>query len=254
MGATVAFTNQKGGTAKTTSVINLAGALAEMGRRVLVVDADPQASLTIGFGVDVAQMGASLYEVLLQQATLAETLVGLRENIDLAPANINLSVAELQLVTEMRREDRLRRALAPHKDEYDYLLVDCPPSLGLLNLNALAAADGVVVPMSCDYYALVGVQLLLSTIQRVQAQLNPELRIVGILPTRYDRRTLHAQEVLEQVRARLSPRVHVFDAVIRETVRLKETPIQGQTILEYAPNHPSAHDYWAFAQEFVDHV
>lgn len=248
---TVAIANQKGGTAKTTTVANLAGVLNERGHRVLLVDLDPQASLTIGFGVDVSAMDETVYDVIANETPLTNILTHVRENIDLAPTNINLSVAELQLVSEIRREDRLKQALAPLKSNYDYILVDCPPSLGLLTLNALSAADRVLIPMSCDYYALVGVRLLLDTLRRVQERLNPDLKILGVLPTRYDGRTLHSKEVLQEVRNKLSGQVHVFDAVIRETVRFKEAPIQGQTITEYMSTHVGAKDFRDFTEEFL---
>ncbi len=251
MAYTIAFANQKGGTAKTTTVANLAGVLNELGTRVLLVDIDPQASLTIGFGVNVPELGQTMYDVIAGDAALADVLRQVRENVDLAPTNINLSVAELQLVGEMRREDRLKQALAPLQGRYDFILIDCPPSLGLLTLNALSAADHVLIPMSCDYYALVGVRLLLDTLRRVQERLNPHLRILGVLPTRYDARTLHSKEVLEEVRGRLDGQVNVFDTVIRETVRFKEAPIQGQTITEYMSGHPAAQDFREFTEEFL---
>lgn len=251
MAYTIAFANQKGGTAKTTTVANLAGALNEAGKKVLLVDIDPQASLTIGFGVDINDLAQTIYDVLIADTPIRNVIIPLRENVDLAPTNINLSVAELQLVGEMRREDRLRQALAPVADDYDFILVDCPPSLGLLTLNALAAADYVLVPMSCDYYALVGVRLLLDTLERVQQRLNPNLRILGILPTRYDVRTLHAREVLNEVRSKLDGQVKVFDTVVRETVRFKEAPIQAQTITEYVSDHPAAQDFRNLTEEFL---
>jgi chromosome partitioning protein len=252
MSRIVAFANQKGGTAKTTTVANLAGVLNEQGARVLLVDLDPQASLTIGFGVDVAALPQTIYDVMTGDTPLADVIVPLRDHVDLVPTNINLSVAELQLVSEMRREDRLKDALAPVGANYDYILIDCPPSLGLLTLNALAAARYALIPMSCDYYALVGVRLLLDTLRRVQDRLNPDLQILGVLPTRYDVRTLHAREVLAEVRDKLNGHVTVFDTVIRETVRFKEAPIQGQTITEYMSDHPAAADFRAFTQEFLD--
>lgn len=247
----IAFANQKGGTAKTTTVANLAGVLNERGKRVLLVDIDPQASLTIGFGVNVPELDETVYDVIVDDASLSDVIRPLRENVDLAPTNINLSVAELQLAGEMRREDRLKQALAPLQGRYDFILIDCPPSLGLLTLNALSAASHVLIPMSCDYYALVGVRLLLDTLRRVQERLNPSLRILGVLPTRYDGRTLHAQEVLHEVREKLDGQVPVFETVIRETVRFKEAPIRGQTITEYMSDHAAAQDFRAFTEEFL---
>lgn len=249
----VALANQKGGTGKTTTAINLAGALAEMDKSILAVDLDPQSSMTVGFGAVPADIAAGMYEVLIEGRPIKDIIIPVRETIDLAPTNINLSVAEVQLVSEMRREDRLKHALAPIQEQYDYVLIDCPPSLGLLTVNALSAADGVVIPMSCDYYSLVGVTLLLNTIARMKTQLNPRLEILGVLPTRYDGRTLHAKEVLGEVRRKLASHCRVYTTVIRESVRIKEAPIAGQTITEYQTNHPAAQDYRDFAKEFVQH-
>lgn len=250
----VALANQKGGTGKTTTAINLAGALSDLGKHVLVVDLDPQSSMTIGLGVNATQLEQSMYDVLIQGVPVHDIILAVRDTIHLAPTNINLSVAEIQLVSEIRREDRLRGALAPIKDDYDFVLIDCPPSLGLLTVNALSAADGVIIPMSTDYYSLVGVTLLLNTIRRMKSQLNPDLEVLGVLATRFDRRTLHAQEVLDEVRQKLDGQCPVYDTVIRESVRIKEAPIAGKTITEYQANHPAAQDYVSFAKEFLAHV
>jgi len=246
-----AFANQKGGTGKTTTVINLAGALAEQGHRILVVDIDPQGNLTMGLGIDVFTLTNTIYEVMVNSLPIEEIIKPVRENIHVVPTNINLSVADLQLAGEIRREDRLREALATVANQYDYVLIDCPPSLGLLTINALSAAGNVVIPMSCDYYSMVGVRLLLSTIQRIQTRLNPHLKILGILPTRFDGRTTHAREVLSEAHEKLGRNVKVFDSLIRESVVFKEAPIGGQTITEYSSKHPGAEDYRLFAQEFI---
>jgi chromosome partitioning protein len=251
MSETIAFANQKGGTGKTTTVINLAGALAELGKRALVVDIDPQASLTIGFGIEPPDLERTIYDVMVEGHPIQTIIRQLREHIDIVPTNIYLSVAELKLAGEIRREDRLKNALAKVKNNYDYVLIDCPPSLGLLTINALAAADKVLIPMSCDFYSMVGVRLLLDTIHRIQDQLNPDLKILGILATRFDARTVHAKEVLQDTREKLGSHFKVFDAVIRESVRFKEAPIEGKTITEYSTNHPSAEDYRNFAKEFI---
>jgi chromosome partitioning protein len=246
-----AFANQKGGTGKTTTVINLAGALAEQGRRVLVVDIDPQGNLTIGLGIDLFALTRTIYDVMINGSAIEEIIKPVRENIHVVPTNINLSVADLQLAGEIRREDRLKDALATVKDLYDFVLIDCPPSLGLLTINALSAANSVVIPMACDYYSMVGVRLLLNTIQRIQARLNPHLKILGILPTRFDGRTTHSKEVLSEAREKFGQQAKVFDSLIRESVIFKEAPIGGQTITEYSSKHPGAEDYRLFAQEFI---
>jgi chromosome partitioning protein len=249
---TISFSNQKGGTAKTTSVINLAGTLAEMGKKILVVDVDPQGSLSIGFSVRIPIEEPTTYEVMVDGLPLQRIIQPVRENIDLAPTNINLSVAELQLVGKIRREDKLKNAIASVKDNYDFVLIDCPPSLGLLTINALAAADKVLIPMSCDYYSMIGVRLLLDTIRRIQSELNPQLKILGVLPTRFDARTAHAREVLDETRETLGQHIKVFETVIRETVRIKEAPIEGKTITEYMSNHPGAQDYRDLAKEVIN--
>lgn len=253
MTQTIAVANQKGGTGKTTTTMNLGGALADLGKRMLLVDIDPQGSLGVGFGVDVPRLDQTIYDVMVHEVNLADILQPVRENIDLAAANIYLSVSDMQLAGEIRREDRLKDALTPVKARYDFVLIDCPPSLGLLTINALSASDSVLIPMSCDYYSLVGVRLLLETIDRIQTRLNPDLEILGVLPTRFDRRTLHANEVLEEAREKLGTQgIRVFDTVIRETVRLKEAPIAGQTITEYQSKHPAAEDYRSLAQEVLN--
>ena len=249
MGKTIAIANQKGGTAKTTTTLNLGAALAERGRRVLLVDMDPQGSLAVGWGIaDVYNLPKTVYQVLMGEASLREVTISVRLNVDVAPANIYLSAAEFQLINKHRREDKLKNALQPAKDNYDYILIDCPPSLGLLTVNALSAADQVLIPMSCDFYSMVGVTLLLDTIREIQVEVNPKLVVLGILATRYDARTLHAREVLERTRAEMGG-LRVFDSLIKESVRFKESPIVGQSILEYASNNDGARAYRAVAEE-----
>lgn len=253
MGITIAISNQKGGTGKTTTAVNLAGALAELGKKILVVDIDPQASLGVGFAVETAHLEKTLYNVVIDEMPIEETLIKVREKIDLAPANIYLSAAELQLSGVIRREDRLKNALQDRKESYDYILIDSPPSLGLLTINALSAAEQLLIPMSCDFHSMVGVKLLLETINRTRRQLNPQIEVLGVLPTRFDLRTLHAKEVLEEVREKLGKqRIRVFDSVIRETVRFKEAPIEGKTIMEYMNDHPGAQDYRSLAKEVLE--
>jgi chromosome partitioning protein len=254
MSKCIAVANQKGGSGKTTTTRSLAAALAERGRRVLMVDLDPQASLSEGCGIELHRLTHTTYHVLIGSARLPEVLTRVGDRVDVAPANIHLAAAELQLVNMNRREDKLRNALKPLRGEYDYVLVDCPPSFGLLTVNALSAADSVLIPMACDYYTMLGVRLLLDTVREIQAEVNPDLKIEGVLPTRYDARTLHAREILEQTRQALGEGVRVFDSIVRESVRFKEAPITGRSILEYAGASDGARAYRSLAQEIDNHA
>jgi len=250
----IAFSNQKGGTGKTTTVLNLAGVLADKGKKTLVIDLDPQGSLTTGFGVDIFDLGKNIYNVVIGQEPLDKVVMSLSPNLDIAPTDINLSAAELELYMKPRREDRLKNALEPMREAYEYILIDCPPSLGMLTINALSAADGVVIPMACDFYSLVGVRLLLQSITSTKAELNPALDIVGILPTRFDQRTNHSKEVLQELRDKLSNHVTIFETVIHETVKLKEASSNQKTITDFSPEHRAADDYRNFAEEFLVHA
>lgn len=252
MSRIIAVANQKGGSGKTTTTRSLAGGLAERGKRVLMIDLDPQASLSEGCGLELYALERTTYQVLLGMLRLADVVVGVEPLVDLAPANIHLSAAELQLVNMNRREDKLRNALRPLREQYDYVLVDCPPSFGLLTVNALSAANSVLIPMTCDYYTMLGVRLLLETVREIQAEVNPELSIEGILPTRYDGRTLHSREILEQTREGVGAQVKVFDVVVKESVRFKESPIRGLSILQYAGSSDGARVYRELAKEICD--
>lgn len=253
MSRVIAIANQKGGSGKTTTTRSLASALGERGRRVLMIDLDPQASLSEGCGLELLTLKATTYHVLIGQARLSDTVQEVEPNLWVAPTNIHLSAAELQLVNMNRREDRLRNALKPVRDEIDYVLIDCPPSFGLLTVNALSAADSVLIPMTCDYYTLLGVRLLLDTVAEIQREVSPSLQIEGILPTRFDARTLHSREILERARTELGPTIRIFDTVVRESVRFKESPIVGQSILAYAKSSEGARSYRALAEE-IDHA
>jgi chromosome partitioning protein len=249
----IAIANQKGGSGKTTTTRSLGAALSERGRQVLMVDLDPQASLSAGCGVDLYDLDVSTYHVLVGQAHLGDVVRQVEPNLWLAPTNIHLSAAELRLVQMNRREDRLRNALRAVSSELDYILIDCPPSFGLLTVNALSAADSVLIPMTCDYYTLLGVKLLLETVADIQREVSPTLTIEGILPTRYDGRTLHSKEMLDRVRSELGPTIRIFDTVVRESVRFKESPIVGQSILRYAKTSDGARAYRALAEE-IEHA
>ncbi len=253
MSRVIAIANQKGGSGKTTTTRSLAAALAERNRTVLMIDLDPQASLSEGCGLELHTLKATTYHVLIGSARLADILVPIDERVYVAPTNIHLAAAELQLVNANRREDKLRNALRSVRGEFDYVLIDCPHSFGLLTVNALSAADSVLIPMTCDYYTLLGVGLLLETVSEIQREVNPSLRIEGILPTRYDARTLHAREMLQRARTELGPNYRIFDTIVRESVRFKESPIVGQSILEYARSSDGARAYRDLAEE-IEHA
>jgi len=247
----VAICNQKGGVGKTTSTINLGAALAEYGRRVLLVDFDPQGALSVGLGIPSHQLERTIYNVLMTQGVPVDEIVQPTSvpGMDLLPSNIDLSAAEVQLVTEVGREQTLGRTLQPLIPHYDYILVDCQPSLGLLTINALACADGVVIPLECEYFSLRGVALLIDTIEKVRERLNPKLEITGILATMYDPRTLHAREVMARVVEAFGDTV--FDAVINRTVRFPETTVAGEPITRWAPKSAGAKAYRALAREVI---
>jgi chromosome partitioning protein len=247
----VAMCNQKGGVGKTTSTINLGAALAEYGRRVLLVDFDPQGALSVGLGVAPHQLDCTIYNLIMERGTsMSEVIMKTSlDGMDLLPSNIDLSAAEIQLVTEVGREQTLARTLQPAIGEYDYILIDCQPSLGLLTVNALACADAVIIPLQCEFFSLRGVALLIDTIDKVRERLNPKLEITGILATMYDPRTLHTKEVMARVVEAFGD--IVFETVINRTVRFPETTVAGESIIQWAPRAAGAQAYRALAREVI---
>lgn len=250
-GEIIAMANQKGGVGKTTTTISLGAALVEEGAKVLLVDFDPQGALSVGLGFNPNALEVTVYNLLLDPSisfddTLHKSKV---EGLDVLPANIDLSAAEIQLVSEVAREQLLKRALEPALGRYNYILIDCPPSLGLLTINALSAADAVLIPLECEYFALRGMALLMETIHKVQERLNPQLEVKGILPTMLDARTIHGREVLGRVTEAFGDKV--FKTVIRKTVRFAEAPVAGEPILTYAPRSAGAQEYRDLAREVL---
>ena len=242
--------NQKGGVGKTTTTVNLAAGLAQVGRRVLVVDLDPQGNATTGSGIDKRALELSVYDVLLESADIAEArLRSPKGGYDVLGANRELAGAEVELVDLPHREKRLKAALHVERDAYDFVLIDCPPSLSMLTLNGLCAAHGVVVPMQCEYFALEGLSDLVNTIKQVHANLNPELQIIGLLRVMFDPRITLQQQVSEQLKAHFGEKV--FDTVIPRNVRLAEAPSYGQPGVTFDPASKGAQAFVEFAKEMV---
>ncbi|MDF2807694.1 MAG: chromosome partitioning protein [Cellulosimicrobium sp.] len=250
-GRIIAMCNQKGGVGKTTTTINLGATLAEYGRKVLLVDFDPQGAASVGLGVNPHELDRTVYNLLMERgADIHDVLVPTDvENLDLLPANIDLSAAEVQLVGEVARESVLSRVLRPVVDDYDVILVDCQPSLGLLTVNALTAAHGVLIPLECEFFALRGVALLVETIEKVRDRLNPRLEVDGILATMFDSRTLHSREVVARVHEAFGDKL--MQTVIGRTVKFPDASVAAEPITVYAPNHPGAVAYRQLARELV---
>ena len=247
----IALCNQKGGVGKTTSTINLGAALAECGRKVLLVDFDPQGALSVGLGVPIQELDITIYNLLVERGHNVHDVIQhtATENLDILPANIDLSAAEVQLVGEVAREMVLSRVLRPLVDDYDVILIDCQPSLGLLTVNALTAAHGVIIPLECEFFAMRGVALLVETIDKICDRLNPRLQVDGILATMYDSRTLHSKEVVRSVVDHFGDQV--FHTVISRTVKFPDSSLAAEPITTYASTHASAESYRQLARELI---
>nr|WP_275435680.1 ParA family protein [Corynebacterium singulare] len=248
----ISMCNQKGGVGKTTSTINMGACLAELGRKVLLVDLDPQGALSAGLGLTHDQIGDTIYDVMLDSEVSVHSAIvntGVA-GLDLVPANIDLSAAEIQMVNEVGREHTLARALRPVRKDYDFIIIDCQPSLGLLTVNALACSQGVIIPMECEFFSLRGLALLTDTVEKVADRINFDLEVMGILVTMFDRRTRHAREVMDRVVEYFGDKV--FDTVITRTVRFPETSVAGEPITTWAPSSQAAKQYRDLAKEVIE--
>ncbi|WP_158976194.1 ParA family protein [Cellulophaga sp. L1A9] len=251
MGKIIAIANQKGGVGKTTTTVNLAAALGVLEKKVLLIDADPQANATSGLGIDVDSIEIGTYQLLEHTKTAEEIIIETTSpNVDLIPAHIDLVAIEIELVDKEQREYMMKKSILSLKEKYDYILIDCAPSLGLLTLNALTAADSVIIPIQCEYFALEGLGKLLNTIKSIQRIHNPDLDIEGMLLTMYDSRLRLSNQVVEEVRKHFSEMV--FDTIIQRNVRLSEAPSYGESIIKYDASSKGAVNYLSLAQEVLN--
>ncbi|MBU9722307.1 MULTISPECIES: ParA family protein [Bacillaceae] len=252
MGRVIAIANQKGGVGKTTTAVNLSACLAHVGKKTLIIDIDPQGNTTSGVGIDKGDVDECIYNVLVEDQKAANVVVSTNvENLYILPSTIQLAGAEIELVPTISREVRLKRAIEQIKDDYDYIIIDCPPSLGLLTINSLTASNSVLIPVQCEYYALEGLSQLLNTVRLVQKHLNNELEIEGVLLTMLDARTNLGIQVIEEVKKYF--REKVFQTIIPRNVRLGEAPSHGEPIITYDPKSRGAEVYIDLAKEVISH-
>lgn len=250
MKRTIAVANQKGGVGKTTTAINLSACLAELGKKILVIDLDPQGNTTSGFGIEKENQEKTVYEILIGEYSAQEAILkNVVENLDLIPSNVNLSGAEIELIGIDRKEFILQEQLASVRDQYDFAIIDCPPSLNMLTVNAMTTADSVLVPIQCEYYALEGLSQLIYTINLVRERLNPDLKLEGVVFTMYDARTNLSLQVVENVKNNLHQ--NIYKTIIPRNVRLAEAPSHGMPINQYDPKSAGAESYRLLAEEVI---
>ena len=250
MGRIIAIANQKGGVGKTTTAINLAACLAEAGQKILIIDIDPQGNTTSGFGLPKTDIEKTVYEVLLGECNIKDAIVeNIIDNLDILPSNVNLAGAEIDLIDVDNREYILKESILEVRNRYDYIILDCPPSLSMLTVNAMTAADTVLVPIQCEYYALEGLSQLIHTVNLVRERLNPNLDMEGVVFTMYDSRTNLSNQVVENVKSNLKQ--HVFETIIPRNIRLAEAPSYGEPITEYDPKSTGAEKYMELAEEII---
>ena len=251
MAKVIAIANQKGGVGKTTTSVNLSACLGELGQRVLLIDIDPQGNATSGLGIDKGKIEKSIYDVLVDDIPIKDTVIGTEvDNLKVLPATIQLAGAEIELVASMSRETKLKKAIDKIKNEYDFVIIDCPPSLGLLTINSLTAANSILVPIQCEFYALEGLSQLMNTVTLVQKNLNPALSLEGVVLTMFDARTNLSIQVVDEVKNHF--RHKVYQTIIPRNVRLSEAPSHGQPVIIYDPKSKGAQVYFDLAKEVID--
>lgn len=251
MGQIIAIANQKGGVGKTTTAINLSASLAALGKKVLVIDTDPQGNTTSGFGVEKNNLENTIYEMILGECSIQDCMIkNVVEGVSILPANVNLAAAEIELIGVDKKDFILKNEIDYIKDSYDFILIDCPPSLNTLTINAMTAANSVLVPIQCEYYALEGLSQLIHTINLIKERLNPDLDIDGVVFTMYDSRTNLSMQVVENVKSHLNQ--HVYETMIPRNIRLAEAPSFGQPINQYDPKSTGAESYMSLAKEVIE--